>query len=266
MLCAGVAVALTLTAASKRPIKKLTYDPSAAKVELFEGIESGQLASTVIMKNPFEGNVFLENKSDKPITVKLPKAVATVQVLKQGFGGGGGGGGAGGGGAGGGGQGGGMGQSGGGGMMGGGMGMMGGMGMGGMGMMSIPSEKVVQVPLVTVCLNHGRPDPKPKMTYKLVSIESYTSDPILRELVTMVATGKLNRQAAQAAVWHVSDKMSWDKLQAKRIEYLGGLPSQPYFSPAELAAAQDIFAHASARVREREAAGEPAKVRNRRPE
>jgi hypothetical protein len=54
--------------------------------------------------------VFLENKSDQPITVKLPQSVATVHVLKQmggmgGMGGGGMGGGGMGGGMGGGGHG-----------------------------------------------------------------------------------------------------------------------------------------------------------------
>ena len=101
--------------------------------------------------------------------------------------------------AGGGGMGGGMGGMGGGQMMGGGMGgmgggMMGGMGggMGGMGMgggmmggggggfFSIPPEKTVQVPLTTVCLEHGKAEPRTKMTYKLVKLEEYTSDPALQ--------------------------------------------------------------------------------------
>ncbi|HBH50658.1 MAG TPA: hypothetical protein DDY91_02075, partial [Planctomycetaceae bacterium] len=82
--CAAIAMSVGLTGAVKRPIKKLGYDPSARSVELFEGLDAGDLEATVIMKNPFEGNVFLENKSDLPITVKLPPSVATVHILKQG--------------------------------------------------------------------------------------------------------------------------------------------------------------------------------------
>ncbi len=259
-LCAALAMTLSLTAAVKRPIKKPTFDPAAREVEFFAGIEEGTLESTVIMKGPFEGNVFLANKGSQPITVKLPKAVAAVQVLKQGFGGAAGGGGVGGQQAGG--QTGGA-QTGGGGFGGGGGGMMGG---GGGGMFSIPPEKVVQVPLTTVCMDHGKPDPRPKMTYKLVPIEDYTSDPVLRELVAMVGTGKLDQSAAQAAVWHLTNNMSWEELAAKQILHVGGVPPEKYFSSSQLAGAQQIVASAQGRVREREAEGDTAKPRNRRPE
>ncbi len=122
-LCAAVAITASLTAATKqRPIKKLSYDPKAASVDLFEGIDQELIEATLIPKSSLEGNVFIENKTKKPLTVRFPKAVAASQVLKQGFGGGGAGGGRGGGGAGGGGQGGGM---------GGGQSMGGGMGGGG---------------------------------------------------------------------------------------------------------------------------------------
>src|SRR4029077_17936652 len=97
-ICAVAALTASLTAAPKSPpIKKLKYDPSAQAVELFEGIEQGAIEATLIPKSSLEGNVFVENKTKKPITVKFPKAVAAAQVLKQGFGGGGGRGGAGGG-------------------------------------------------------------------------------------------------------------------------------------------------------------------------
>ncbi|MGE5193110.1 MAG: hypothetical protein ACM3U2_11485, partial [Deltaproteobacteria bacterium] len=132
-LCAAVFMTASLTGATKqRPIKKLSYDPSAPVVELFDGLEQGSLDATLIPRNSLGGNVFIENKTDKPVTVKLPKAVAAVQVLKQGFGGAGAGGrgGAGGMGGMGGGMGGGLGGMGGGKSMGGGRGGMGG----GMGM------------------------------------------------------------------------------------------------------------------------------------
>src|SRR6516164_1001823 len=80
-LCAAVAIATSLTAATKqRPIKKLSYDPKAAAVDLFEGIEQGAIEATLIPKSSLEGNVFIENKTKKPLTVKFPKAVAAAQV------------------------------------------------------------------------------------------------------------------------------------------------------------------------------------------
>lgn len=258
-LCGFVLVG-SLTAAIKRPIvKKPAYDPNAEAIDLFDGIDQGKFEATMIPKSSLEGNVFIENKTNKPLTVKLPKAVAAVQVLKQGFGGAGAGGaGAGGlagGGLGGGQQGqGGQGQAMGGGMMGGmGGGMMGG-GMGGMGMMSIPPEKAVQVSLKSVCLNHGKPEPKPQMTYKLVKLESYTQDAALQELLVAFGTGNIDQQAVQAATWHLTDKMSWQELMGKQVTFLGGVPPKPYFSQAQLMAAQQLVARAQAKAKERETA------------
>lgn len=256
LLCAAIALTTSLTAAGKRPMKKLTYDPSAESIELFDGIENGSLDVMMIPKSSLEGNVFIENKSDKPLTIKLPKAVATVQVLKQGFGmGPGAGAGAGGGAAGG--QQGGQGQQGGGGFGGGGLGGggLGGGGLGGGGLgggfFSVPPEKTVQIPITTVCLQHGKAEPRPKMTYKLVKLETYTSDPVLQELITMVGTGKLDSGAAQAAAWHLTDNMSWEELAAKKIKHVGGAPPEPYFSAAQMAAAQQLIAQANQRVREK---------------
>ncbi len=271
-VCAAIALTAGLTGAVKRPIKKLGYDPAARSVELFDGLEAGDLEATVILRNPYEGNVFLENKSDQPITVRLPAAIAAVQVLKQGFGGGGGGGqqggGLGGGGQGGGGQSGG-GGFGGGGQQGGGGGGFGGGGQqgGGGGFFSIPPEKVAQVPLVTVCLEHGKADPSARMRYKLVKAEEYTVDPVLRELMAMVGTGKIDKMVAQAAAWHLTDNMSWETLAKKSSRRaIGGLPPAYFFTGDEVLAAQQLVAQARAQANEKEKGGEREGVRKRIPE
>jgi len=111
---------------------------------------------------------------------------------------------------------------------------------------------VAQVPLTTVCLEHGKADPNARMRYKLVKVEEHTADPVLRELLVMIGTGKVDRQVGQAAAWHLANDMSWDKLAAKVIKRVGGLPSQPYFSQAELLAAQQLVSQAKATAREKE--------------
>ena len=114
-LVATFFVSSTLPAAARtgrvRAITKPKFDPAAKQVELFKGIKDGAITARLILKNSREGNVLIENKTDKPLTVKLPDAVVGVQVLKQGgmgmgmgMPGGGGGGGQQGGGGGGGGQ------------------------------------------------------------------------------------------------------------------------------------------------------------------
>lgn len=245
--CVALTFAVVSTGAIKRPIKKPTHDPNAEEVELFAAIEAGQIDARLILKDEFEGNVFIENKTQKPLTIKLPRSAIGVQVLKQGFGP----------------MAGGMGgqtnpgqngqaQTGGGGFGGGGQGGFGmGGGGGGIGFPSVPSEKVIQLPFTSVCMNHGKPSPKASMTYKLVPTETYTKNPVLQELLAGIATGKLNRNVAQAAAWHLTDDMSWEQLAAKKIRRAGGLGDQPYFSREEIIAAMSLVSGAEAKAREK---------------
>ena len=145
------------------------------------------------------------------------------------------------------------------------------MGMGGGGFFSIPPDKTVQIPLTTVCLEHGKAEPRSKMTYRLIKLEDYTSDSALQELLEMVGSGKYDndKAAAQAATWNLANKMSWETLASKEIERLGGVANDPYFTPGQMEAARQIVALAQGRAREREKAsqsGETGAPRNRVPE
>ncbi len=250
--CVAIYLAFSLLAlpaeAAKQPIKKVTLDPQAPAVDLFAAIEEGTVEATVIAKSSNEANLFVTNNSSSPLSVKMPQAVVAVQVLKQMFappgrnaGQGQGNNGPG--------QGGNMGQ---GQPIGGGMnGNMMGNGMqnnmqgmnGGntIGFFSVPSHKTVQVPLKTVCLAHGKPDPRPRMKYKLVKLEDYTKDPALQETLKLVATSESDLQSLQAAVWHLTDKMSWKELRAKQIERLGGHEPLPYFSDSQIEDAEALI-------------------------
>ena len=66
-----------------RPLTRPKFDPAAPKIGLFEGMKTGSLSARMVLKNSREGSVLVENKTDKPITVKLPAAFVGVQVLKQ---------------------------------------------------------------------------------------------------------------------------------------------------------------------------------------
>ncbi|GAB5444248.1 MAG: hypothetical protein Fues2KO_45970 [Fuerstiella sp.] len=248
-----------------RPVVKTTYDASFEQVELFKGMEEGKVEAKVVCNGPHQGYVVVENATDQPVTVKMPQSFVAVPtaVLKQfggGLGGGGmmGGGGLGGGGLGGGGMGGGqqntgggLGQ-GGGGQFGGGGGQFGGAGGGGMGQgfFSIPPEKAIKLPYVSACLNHGKADPHPRTSYSIVSVDAYTNDPVLKELIAMVATGRLAPQAAQAAVWTRTDNLSLQQL-ATKFSYNSIGQKVPYFSQRELLSAQQIVTTAIGRIKER---------------
>lgn len=251
------------TADSKKDKKKVVpvtkLDESLDHVDVFEGIEKGVLEVRMVAKDANGGNMFVENKGDKPLNVDFPAAFVGKQVLKQ-FGGGGGGGGLGGGGGGlgGGGQGGG-GQSQGGGLGGGGGGLGGGggglggggnAGGGGGGFFSVPPDRIVRIAYRSVCLEHGKKEPSPSMQYTIGKLEEFNDDPVLREVVTMVASGRLDQQSAQAATWHVTDKMSWDQLAAKQIPHIGRPPTQ-YFTTEQILRAQNIHQTAIVVAQER---------------
>jgi hypothetical protein len=251
-----ITTSVVVAESRQRPITNPRFDPDAARIGLFEGVEQEALEYQVIAKDETGGNILITNLTDEPLTVELPEAVVGVQVLPQGLGGGGfgfddqaggssgsssgggqnqsfGGGGFGGGGLGGGGFGGGL----------------GGGGFGGGGFFSVPAERVVRVPYSSVCLEHGKAEPHPRVQYRLVSVEEYTDNVQLQELIKLVGTGRLNQQSLQAAAWHLANDMSWRELAAKRYNRIGA-PDTPYFSRAQLFAAQGIVAEAQARADE----------------
>ncbi|HUE75004.1 MAG TPA: hypothetical protein VMP01_29320 [Pirellulaceae bacterium] len=224
---------LGLTAASygAKPDKA-----EAEKVDLFAAMESGDIEVRLICKDSTTGNVLITNKTKKPLAIKLPDAFAGVPVAAQ-FGcpggpGGGGFGGCPGGGGGGGGQ---QGLGGGGGGFGGGGGGGGfGGGGGGGGIFNVAPEKVGKIKVVTVCLEHGKDDPNPRIPYELRPIESFVEDQKVIELVKMVARGEIDQHSAQAAAWHLANDMSWQEL-AQKIgkKHLNGT-TEPYFTRVNL--------------------------------
>jgi len=234
-----LSAASTLAAGERRDANKASGENEPLIVEFFEAIQRGELAVKLIPKDSTECRVMMENKTKRPLTVKLPETFAGVPILAQaGLPGGDAGRGSRGsrGSRGGGGYGGGQG-------FGGGFGGYGGMGGMGMGMFNIPPEKVAQLKVPTVCLEHGKAEPRPYMPYEIKPIEAFTSKPGVRELCTMLGSGRLNQCVAQAAAWHLNNDMSWQELAAKQLRYANGM-RRPYFSPQEIQAAMQVAAEA----------------------
>lgn len=205
-------------------------DLPAKTVDLFAGMEAGEVEAVMIMADSTKGTVMLKNKTSQPLTIKMPAAFAGVPILAQR-------GGRNGGGAGGmGGMGGGMG---GGGMQGMGGGMMGGMGGGMMGggmggMFNVAPDKVQKVKIGSVCLDHGLTDPSPRVAYKPIPIESYIKDPAVAELIKLMTAGQIDQHSAQAAAWHLQNGLTWDELAQKvGVKHINGT-REPYFAPNQL--------------------------------
>jgi hypothetical protein len=106
-------------------------------------------------------------------------------------------------------------------------------------MFNIPPARVLDVRAACVCLNHGKPEPHSQMRYEIRPIEQVTDSQAVQELCKLVGQRRIERQVAQAAVWHLNSYLSWQQLAAKRIERADG-ESYPYFSTEQLQQAYTI--------------------------
>ena len=242
--CGAAAAALMVTlACSTCWAGKRTPDAATDTLEMFVAMKSGEVNVQYIPRDATSGTLLITNKTEKPLAIKLPDAFAAVPALAQ-FGGGGMGGGMGGGGMGGmggmGGGGGGGGQS-----VGGGGGTGGGtsgseMGGGGAGIFNVLPQKVRKVKAVTMCLEHGKPDPTPRMKYIVVPVEQFTNKPEVIELCKMLGRGEIPPKAAQAAAWRLANGLSWEELASKdRVRLLNGYVEK-WFAPQDIALAMQI--------------------------
>ncbi len=214
--CMVLAIAIApLTLFGAEKAKKV----EAKEVDIFKAMDDGDINVRLIPKDSALATIVVENKTDKPLNIRLPEALGGVPVMAQ-LGGQGGGQGGGGGG-----QGMGMGGGGGGGGMGGG---------GGGGMFNVAPDKVRKIKLPGVCLEHGKTEPNSRVEYRLCKIEEVTDSAEAVEVVKMLGYGKINQHSAQAAAWHYTDDMSWQQLAAKvGVKHLNGTV-EPYFLPGNL--------------------------------
>jgi hypothetical protein len=239
--CAMVVGSSATAAEIRKPLKAGQFNPDHETVELFAAIESGRIEARLIPKDETGGKVLITNKTKQPLNLKLPDAFAGVHVLAQ-IGGGmmgsmtGG-------------VGGGLGQSVGGGGMGGG-GMGGGMAGGGAGMFNIAPERIGEFPYNSVCLEHGKPNPRSSMRYELRPIETVAKDPVLIETLKLLTQGVVPQRVAQVLAWHLNNEMSFEQLAAKQVKHLGGM-STPYFSLAEIRTAMQLKDYVAKQLEER---------------
>lgn len=216
-----------------RGIKRTDSNSPGKVAEFFRGIDEELLEVKFIPQDAWKANVLVRNNTDEFLHVQLPDAFAAVPVLAQfgnqggqnlgdqnfggndGFGGGGGGG-----------------QSqgvGGGFNAGQGQGQGPGMGQAGFqagGLMRIPPGKTRKLKATTVCLEHGKPEPNPRIEYRIIPIDQFTDDERVAKLCAQLAQGEIRQKAAQATAWHLANGLSWTRLAGiNRMEsrYLGHL-------------------------------------------
>ncbi len=120
------------------------------------------------------------------------------------------------------------------------------------GLVNVLPEKTSQVRVACVCLQHGAPDPAPQIPYEIMPIEKYTTDATLQELIKAFGRGEMLQRSAQAATWHVANKMTWEELAQKQIKHINR-PAESYFAATEIATAMQYSAEAEKLAKNRPA-------------
>lgn len=89
--------------------------------------------------------------------------------------------------------------------------------------------------LACVCLDYGKPDPRPDVPYRLVPLGKEL-DARLADVLREMAAGDCTQIVAQAGAWHLANGLSWDQLAALRVPR--GNRQVTMFSSRELKAAR----------------------------
>jgi hypothetical protein len=111
--------------------------------------------------------------------------------------------------------------------------MGGGGGMGG-GMFRVKAEGKNSFKVDTVCLEHGKDEPRPSMHYVLVPLSEFKQDPHIEAVCKLLANKQISQNVAQALAWHFADGLGWDEMAAKVRAEEPGLGRLMWFQPEEL--------------------------------
>jgi hypothetical protein len=211
---------------------------AAQGIDVFAAVEAGDLEVSVVPQNERRVTIQLKNISNRPLTIQLPPAFAAVPILAQqpglfpGFPN----------------PGGqnqnqqqapqqlGLGMNGGnrGGNNNGGGNLFGGM-------FDIPAGRAIKIKADAVCLEYGKPSPDARMKYELKPLAEVCDKPELAAVLTSLGKDQIDQRTAQAAAWHLTDDLSFNKL-AGLLRREVGATKEYQFTQDQVAAAQKYLA------------------------
>lgn len=207
---------------------------AAEPVDLFTALEQKSIAVDVFALDSKAVNLQIHNRTDRPLTIKMPAALAAAPVLtQQPFG-----------------------Q-----LLGQNNNQVGNsnnggnqaVGIGGPqnnnnnrngnananpGFFNVPAEKVIKLRLTAVCLEHGKREPNARLKYELKPLAEVCDDPRIETVVSALGRGEVRQSIAQLAAWNIANGKSWDELAAQKTEHITGL-SSPMFPLRDVTAARD---------------------------
>jgi hypothetical protein len=201
----------------------LHAEEQTKQVELFSGIQNGDIDVRLIPKDAKVANVLIQNNTDRPLAIRLPDAFAGVPaaVLAQFqppfaqnnlFG---------------------QNQNGGNQAVGGPLNQ---------GIFNVGPGKLRKLTVPVVCLQHGKADPHPRVEYTIQPLDSMTDNPNMAKMLTLLGDGEISQQTAQAVSWHYMDGMRFEALARKvGARHLNG-SVEPFFSSSQLELAEKLCA------------------------
>lgn len=83
------------------------------------------------------------------------------------------------------------------------------------GLVTVPVGQTVDVSIPAVCLNFGAPTPTSKNHFRLVDVDSYSTDARVRKALRGLATIGTSQGTAQAAMWNICNGISFEEMLAK---------------------------------------------------
>jgi hypothetical protein len=203
------------------------------RVELFEAIAAGDVSVQVVPQRSERVTLQVANKTDRPLSIEVPAAIAAAPVLAQlpgggfnqpsadnapqalGFPG--------------------MNN-----VQNGGNGNAAGFpfGMNG-GLFNIPAGKTIKVKLPAACLEFSRREPSSRIPYQLKPIESVTPRSEVVDILAMINRKEVSRRVGQLAIWNIANGTSWREIANLKIDPIGGLVA-PQYSSDEIRKAQQL--------------------------
>ena len=95
--------------------------------------------------------------------------------------------------------------------------------------------RVGKMQALTVCLEHGKAEPSPRMKYQIIPLDAFTNgDARLAGLCERLAGKEISQNVAQAVAWHFANGLTWKQLAEKTRTRPAAIGSEKYFTDAEM--------------------------------
>jgi len=104
---------------------------------------------------------------------------------------------------------------------------------------NIPPESVREIKLDTVCLEHGKPNPRSSVAYELAKLEDVCREPAVESLLIRYGRGDLDRDVVQAAAWNLANGLAWRDLEKMTVPVAINAV-KPVYSSDQLQAARRL--------------------------